>query len=97
MLAEVLLMLVNIIGFLAALTSTISLIPQIIKMRKTRSVEDISTSMALNFLATSALWIIYGLMITSWSVWLTNIFMLICAIIMIYLKIKYRVTSAAKF
>ena len=82
-------MLVHIIGFLAAFTSTISLIPQVIKMWKTRSVADISTVMILNFLLTSVLWILYGLMITSWSVWVTNIFMLIFAIIMIWLKFKY--------
>lgn len=89
-------MLVNIIGFLAAFTSTISLIPQIIKMCKTRSVDDISIGMVLNFLATSVFWIAYGFMIMSWSVWLTNIFMLICAVIMVYLKVKYRGTSNAK-
>ena len=84
------LMLVDIIGFLAAFTSTISLIPQVIKMLQTRSVEDISIWMIINFLLTSILWILYGFMITSWSVWLTNIFMLIFAIIMIYLKVKYK-------
>ena len=86
-------MLTNIIGFLAAFTSTISLIPQIIKMFQTRSVEDVSIGMIVNFLLTSVLWIMYGIMITSWSVWLTNVFMLVFALIMIYLKIKYRVVN----
>lgn len=90
-------MLVNIVGFLAAFTSTISLIPQIIKMFKTRSVEDISIWMVLNFLATSAFWIVYGFLITSWSVCLTNIFMLVLATIMIYMKIKYRNMSNVEF
>jgi len=88
-------MLVNIIGFLAAFTSTISLIPQIIKMFKTHSVEDISTGMVINFLATSALWTVYGFMITSWSVFICNILMLLSAGIMIYMKIKYRNTNNA--
>ena len=83
-------MLVDIIGFLAAFTSTISLIPQVIKMLQTRSVEDVSIWMIINFLLTSILWILYGFIIISWSVWLTNIFMLIFAIIMIYLKVKYK-------
>ena len=83
------LMLVNIIGFLAAFTSTISLIPQVIKMYKTRSVDDLSTWMIVNFLLTSILWVIYGFLITSWSVWLTNIFMLLFALIMIWLKVRY--------
>jgi MtN3 and saliva related transmembrane protein len=83
------LMLVNIIGFLAAVTSTISLIPQVIKMFKTHSVEDLSIGMIINFFLTSILWIIYGIMISSWSVWLTNIIMLIFSVIMLYLKMKY--------
>lgn len=82
-------MLVNIIGFLAAFTSTISLIPQITKMLKSHSVNDVSLGMIINFLLTSVLWIAYGFMITSWSVCLTNIIMLAFAIIMFWLKIKY--------
>ena len=87
--AKELLMLVNIVGFLAAITSTISLIPQVMQMYKTRSVNDISIGMIINFVLTSILWIVYGVLITSWSVWLTNIFMLIFALVMIYFKIKY--------
>ena len=82
-------MLVNIVGFLAAITSTISLIPQVMQMYKTRSVNDISIGMIINFVLTSILWIVYGVLITSWSDWLTNIFMLIFALVMIYFKIKY--------
>ena len=88
-LTEGTLMLVNIVGFLACFTSTISLIPQIIKMFKTRSVDDLSTGMIINFLLSSIFWILYGYLIISWSVLLTNIFMLILAITMAFLKIKY--------
>ncbi len=56
-------MVIDIIGFLAAFRSTVSLIPQIIKTFRTKSAEDVSFFMLVNFLMTSLLWLLYGLMI----------------------------------
>ena len=82
-------MLVEFIGFLAAFTSTISLIPQVIQMFRTHSVEDISTWMIVNFICTSVLWVTYGVMIASVSVWGANVIMLIFSILMMYFKVRY--------
>jgi len=51
-------MITSTIGFLAAFTSTISLIPQIYKTYKLKSSQDLSYLMLVNFLITSILWTI---------------------------------------
>ena len=80
---------ITIIGFLAAFTSTISLIPQVYKTYKLKSSNDLSYLMLLNFFVTSVLWILYGIMIMSVAVWGTNVIMLIFSVILLILKYKY--------
>lgn len=89
-------MFVEVIGFLAAFTSTISLIPQVIQMFRTRSVEDISVWMIVNFICTSVLWVVYGIMIASVSVWGANVIMLIFSILMMYFKVRYSSPKTAR-
>lgn len=81
---------IAIVGFIAFFTSCISLIPQIYQSYKTKSVNDLSIVMLWNFLISSISWVIYGIWIDSWSVYLTNIFMLITSIFMLILKFRYR-------
>jgi len=82
-------MITSTIGFLAAFTSTISLIPQIYKTYKLKSSQDLSYLMLVNFLITSILWTIYGLMIASVAVWGANIIMIGFSLILLGLKYLY--------
>ena len=82
-------MLISIVSILACLTSTVSLLPQVYKTYKTKSVDDLSSLMLWNFCACSLLWIVYGLLTDSATVWVTNIIMLIFSIILVYFKIRY--------
>lgn len=82
-------MLIKTIGFLAALTSTISLVPQIIQSFKTKSVSDLSIWMLWNFLFSSILWCFYGAMILSFAVIGTNLIMTLFSMWLIILKFKY--------
>jgi MtN3 and saliva related transmembrane protein len=81
------------IGFLAFFTSCISLIPQILRTYKTKSVEDLSFLMLLNFLVCSVSWVVYGMMLNAFSIWLTNIFMSLSSLFLLILKCKYRVKT----
>jgi len=79
------------IGFIAFFTSCISLLPQIYRTYKTKSVEDISIAMLWNFFISSMSWVAYGILIHSLSVWITNVFMVITSLFMLGFKFKYRV------
>ncbi|MBP9792185.1 MAG: hypothetical protein KBC27_03130 [Rickettsiales bacterium] len=83
-------MLITIIGFLAGLTSTISLLPQIYKTYTSKTTRDLSAIMLINFALCSLLWIIYGFLTNSMSVTITNIVMLICSVILVYFKLRYQ-------
>ena len=89
-------MLENVIGFMAVFTSTISLLPQIYKAIVSKSTEDLSSLMLVNFVLSSAMWIWYGLLTMSWAVWATNILMLIFALILAYIKFKFEKVSYVK-
>jgi|JFJP01.1.fsa_nt_gi MtN3 and saliva related transmembrane protein len=78
-----------VLGFIASITSVISLIPQIVKSYKTKSVGDLSILMIVNFLISSISWALYGILIDAVSVWATNIVMTVFAIILMKLKFKY--------
>lgn len=71
------------------ITSNIAFIPQIYKSYKTKSVNDLSTLMLLNFLICSIAWIIYGLHIEDVTVWFTNCIMTFFNIVLLVLKVKY--------
>lgn len=64
----------SIIGGLAALCTIITFVPQVIKIMKTNNVEGISLYMYIISVIGVILWFIYGLLIRSSSLIITNIF-----------------------
>lgn len=82
-------MLLTIVGVIATVTSVISLPPQLYRTYVTKSADDISLFMLINFLICSLSWIAYGFMTDTTSVWVTNIIMGIFSLMMIALKIRY--------
>jgi len=64
--------LVTIVGFLAALASTISFSPQAWKIIKSRDTEGISAVSYAITTAAFALWLAYGIMLGRWPLILSN-------------------------
>jgi MtN3 and saliva related transmembrane protein len=75
----------ELIGFLAAMLTTGSFIPQVWKIWKTKSTRDLSWAMTMMFTVGVGLWLVYGLMTgsppiiaanaVSFSLWLAIAFM----------------------
>ena len=63
---------VNFIGMTAAILTTSSFIPQIIKIFKTRETKDISLWMYVAFSSGVFLWFIYGIRLNSLPIILAN-------------------------
>lgn len=82
-------MLIEITGFIASFTSIISLLPQILKTYRTKSVEDLSMLMLLNFLVCSVSWTVYGILTDALWVWTTNSIMTVFSGILLGLKVRY--------
>src|ERR1700722_16349544 len=60
------------IGYAAATMTTISFLPQLIRVVKLKSARDISLGMFLIFSAGTLGWLIYGVLAHSAPVWMAN-------------------------
>ena len=81
---------VTIIGLVAAVFTTVSLFPQIVKVWKTKSAKDISTGMFSLFCGGVFLWFIYGVLIGDMPIIFANLIAFIQAIVILVLKVKYK-------
>ncbi len=79
-----------VLGILAGTLTTVSFIPQVIKIYKMKDARELSFATFFIFSLGVFLWLIYGIIIREWPVILANgiTFLLICLIII--MKIKYR-------
>lgn len=80
---------VNVIGFTAGFLMAITMLPQIIKSLKTKRVEDISLLMLITYVTSAFLWMIYGILIKSLPVSITDGFAFCVSSTQLFIKIKY--------
>ncbi|HLA48161.1 MAG: hypothetical protein A3I04_07985 [Nitrospinae bacterium RIFCSPLOWO2_02_FULL_39_110] len=82
--------LINIAGLLAAALTTISFLPQVIKIVKTKHTKDISLLMYIIFMAGVLLWLFYGILLKEPPIIIGNGITLILVMIVLLFKIRYR-------
>ncbi len=82
-------MLGEIFGYVALITAIIGLMPQVIKSYKTRSTDDISMVMLINYFVGSFAWIIHGLSVNDNFVVWSNVLGGTVSVISIIQKLKY--------
>ena len=63
----------DLIGFIAAVSTTFAFLPQVIKVWKTKQTKDLSLRMYTIMFIGICLWFVYGLRINSLSIILANI------------------------
>jgi MtN3 and saliva related transmembrane protein len=80
---------VEILGFIAAILTTIAFFPQALKVVQTRDTRAISLSMYLAFTTGIALWLGYGIALNSWPLILSNSVILPLAGTILLCKLKY--------
>ena len=79
---------VELIGALAGALTTISFVPQVVQVLRTRRVADISLGMYVVFVSGIALWWTYGLLIHSWPILVANSITLLLAGTVLVMKIR---------
>jgi MtN3 and saliva related transmembrane protein len=77
------------IGCLAAILTTISFIPQVWQICKTRHTQDISLRMYLLFTSGVGLWLIYGILLAAWPIIIANAVTLVLAGTVLILKLRH--------
>ena len=86
----------NWIGSIAAVCTTISFVPQLVRVWKRKSARDISLWMFLFFSFGVACWLVYGIGIHSTPVILANAATLALALAILILKLRYDRHAAAR-
>ncbi|MBA5793446.1 SemiSWEET transporter [Flavobacterium sp. xlx-214] len=64
----------NILGTVAGILTSVSMLPQLFKVVKQRDVENISVVMLVVLLCGVSLWVIYGFMKNEWPIIISNAF-----------------------
>ncbi len=79
----------EIIGAVAAVLTTISFVPQALKTIRTRETHAISLLMYILFSTGVAFWLVFGIMIESYSVTIANAITLLLALTILFLKLRH--------
>ena len=80
---------IEILGLVAGTITSITFLPQVVKIWKTKSAKDLS-SLTLFFLFLNvSLWLLYGILINDYPIMFTNGIVLSMIIAMIYFKWKF--------
>jgi MtN3 and saliva related transmembrane protein len=77
------------IGFIAALLTTVAFLPQALKVWQTRSAKDVSLGMYLLFTLGVGLWLIYGVLLNSWPIIVSNLVTLVLAGVVLAMKLRF--------
>ena len=81
---------VELVGYLAAVLTTVSFVPQVWHTFRTRDVSGISLGMYSVFTIGVALWLVYGLLLAAWPIVAANAVTLALAVAILAMKLHYR-------
>lgn len=79
---------IDIIGYIAAVITTASFIPQALHTIKTKDTSGISLMMYSMFIVGLCLWFTYGILLIAWPIILANGITIILASIILYYKLQ---------
>lgn len=81
---------IQILGMIAGTITSITFLPQVIKVWKSRSAKDLSLVMLILLLIGVSLWLVYGLVIADGAIIYTNSMVLTMTLILLFFKMKYK-------
>jgi MtN3 and saliva related transmembrane protein len=79
----------ELIGYFAAVLTTVSFVPQVWQTFRTRDVSGISLGMYLVFATGVSLWLAYGVLVTAWPIVAANAVTLALALSILAMKLRY--------
>ncbi len=83
-------MLPDVLGMIAGTLTTIAFVPQVVKTWRSKSTHDISYGMFILFSVGLLLWLVYGIMIDSVPIIVSNVVTLMFALVILGLKFRYK-------
>ena len=80
---------VNVLGFIAGVLTTLAFLPQVIKAFRSKRTQDISLTMWLMLCVGVSCWLVYGILLNALPIIVANAATLILAGAVLVLKIKH--------
>ncbi|WP_253308534.1 MULTISPECIES: SemiSWEET transporter [unclassified Rickettsia] len=80
----------EIMGYIAGILTTIAFVPQVIKTYQSRSTQNISLSMYVIYCTSVVLWLIYGILINSFPLIITETITLILSGAILIMKCLWK-------
>jgi MtN3 and saliva related transmembrane protein len=77
-------------GYVAATLTTVAFVPQALKALRTRDTRGISLGMYVVFTIGIAFWFVYGLVLHSWPMILSNVITLGLSLSILAMKLRWR-------
>ena len=81
---------IEILGLVAGTITSVTFLPQVVKIWQTKSAKDLSLMMLLLLMLGVVLWLIYGLVVMSAAIIYTNSMVLAMSLIMLYFKVRFK-------
>ena len=78
------------LGYFAGFLTTVSLVPQVIKIWTTKSADDFSLMMLLIWCTGISCWLVYGILLDAVPIILWNVSTLLLAIAILVMKLKFK-------
>ncbi len=80
---------IEILGLTAGTITSITFLPQVVKIWQTKSAKDLSLSMLLLLILGVSMWLAYGILVKDAAIIYTNSMVFIMSLIMLFFKWKY--------
>ncbi|MFA5143925.1 MAG: SemiSWEET transporter [Candidatus Omnitrophota bacterium] len=80
---------IDLIGIIAGICTTVSFLPQVVRIMRTRHTLDISLPMYIIFSIGVVMWLFYGFVTGSLPVMLANAVTFVLSVYIVIAKIKY--------
>lgn len=80
----------NVLGIIAGVITSTSMIPQLVKVLKEKNVEDLSWIMLLVLISGVSLWVWYGILKDEWPIILSNAFSVLLNSILLICYMIYK-------
>lgn len=81
---------IEVVGHIGAFLSSVTFIPQVYKVWKSRSVNDLSMAMMLIVFTSTIIWLVYAIALMLWPVIVANGIICFLSLLLIYFKVAFQ-------
>lgn len=81
---------IKLLGLAAGTITSVTFLPQVIRIYKTKSAKDISSSMLGLLIIGVTMWLIYGIIVNDIAIMYTNGMVLALSLVMVYFKFRFK-------